>query len=53
MSRRLLAVVVALAVAFAVVASTATGEGASPAAGQSAKKTYTFYLVASRRTPST
>ncbi len=46
MSRRLLAVVVALAVAFAVVASTATGEGASPAAGQSAKKTYTFYLVA-------
>jgi len=46
MSRRLLAVVVALAVALAVVASTATGGGASPAAGQSAKKTYTFYLVA-------
>jgi ribose transport system substrate-binding protein len=46
MSRRLLtAGVVALAVGVAAVASTAAG-GAAPTSTQTAKKTYTFYLVA-------
>jgi ribose transport system substrate-binding protein len=46
MSRRLLAVVATLALCLAVVGSTASGRGASPAANQSAKKTYNFVLVA-------
>ena len=47
MSRRLIAVLVALAVALATLASSAAlGSSASPQKGASAKKTYTFYLVA-------
>ena len=46
MSRRLIAVVATLALAGAVVASTASGGGAAPAKNQSAKKTYNFVLVA-------
>lgn len=46
MSRRLIAVVATLALAGAVVASTASGGGAAPAGKQSAKKTYNFVLVA-------
>jgi len=46
MSRRLLAVVAALAVAMGVVGSTASGRNAAPAANHSAKKTYKFVLVA-------
>lgn len=45
MSRRLLTAGVALAVGVAAVASTAAG-GAAPTSTQTAKKTYTFYLVA-------
>jgi ribose transport system substrate-binding protein len=47
LSRRLIAVLVALAVALATLASSAAlGSSASPQKGASAKKTYTFYLVA-------
>jgi ribose transport system substrate-binding protein len=46
MSRRVLAVIATLALAVAVVASTASGGGAVPATKQSAKKTYKFVLVA-------
>src|SRR2546421_4090970 len=46
MSRRLLAVIVALALILAGLAFTTAGGGAAPAGTQSAKKTYTFYLVA-------
>ncbi|HEY6031642.1 MAG TPA: ABC transporter substrate-binding protein [Gaiellaceae bacterium] len=46
MSRRLLAVVAALAVSMAVVASTASGGGTAPATKQSVQKTYNFVLVA-------
>ena len=46
MSRRLLAVVAALAVSMAVVASTASGGGAAPATKQTVQKTYNFVLVA-------
>ena len=46
MSRRLLAVVATLALAMALVASTASGGGAAPATKQSAQKTYRFVLVA-------
>jgi ribose transport system substrate-binding protein len=46
MSRRLLAVVGALALALAVVVSTAAGGGATPAGKQSAHQTYNFVLVA-------
>src|SRR5919109_545711 len=46
MSRRLLAVLAALALALALVASTASGGGAAPAKKQAAHKTYRFVLVA-------
>jgi ribose transport system substrate-binding protein len=47
MSRRLIAVLVALAVAIATLASSAAlGSSASPQKTASAKKTYTMYLVA-------
>jgi ribose transport system substrate-binding protein len=47
MSRRLIAVLIAFALAAAALAATvAPGSKASPQAPQTAKKTYTFYLVA-------
>ncbi len=46
MSRRLLTAVVALAVGVAALASIAAGGAAAPSSPQTAKKTYTFYLVA-------
>jgi ribose transport system substrate-binding protein len=46
MSRRLLVVAVALTIGLATVVSTAAGGGAAPAQTRTAKKTYTFYLVA-------
>jgi len=47
LSRRLIAVLVALAVALATLASSAAlGSSASPQKSASAKKTYNFYLVA-------
>jgi ribose transport system substrate-binding protein len=46
MSRRLIAVVAALALAIVVIAATASGGGAAPARKQSAKADYSFVLVA-------
>jgi ribose transport system substrate-binding protein len=46
MSRRLLAVIVALALMLAGLAFTSAGGGAAPTGTQAAKKTYTIYLVA-------
>ena len=47
MSRRFIAVIVALTIAVAAIASTtALGSGASPTKQTHAQKTYTFYLVA-------
>jgi ribose transport system substrate-binding protein len=46
MSRRMLAVLVAAAVAFGAVAATARTSSAAPAGPSQAKASYTFYLVA-------
>ena len=46
MSRRLLAMVAALALGVGIAGSTASGSGTAPAANHSAKKTYKFVLVA-------
>ena len=46
MPRRMLFVLAALTVGLAFLVSSASGGGAAPSTHQSAKKTYTIYLVA-------